>query len=42
MAKRVTFIINPEGKVAGILDDVKTGSHDGQVLEALRTLKGGG
>ena len=42
MAKRVTFIVNPEGKVAKILDDVKTGSHDGQVLEALRTLKGGG
>ena len=39
MAKRVTFIINPEGRVARVLDDVKTGSHDGQVLAALQALK---
>ena len=39
MAKRVTFIINPEGKVVRILDDVKTGDHDAQVLDILRELQ---
>ena len=39
MAKRLTFIINPEGKVARILDDVKTGDHDAQVLGILRELQ---
>ena len=39
MAKRLTFIISPEGKVAHIVDSVKTGDHDAQVLELLRTLQ---
>lgn len=39
MAKRLTFIISPEGKVAAIIDSVKTGDHDAQVLEALRNLQ---
>jgi peroxiredoxin Q/BCP len=39
MAKRLTFIINPEGKVVRIIDSVKTGDHDAQVLELLRELQ---
>ena len=39
MAKRLTFIISPEGKVVRILDDVKTGDHDAQVLDILRELQ---
>ena len=39
MAKRLTFIINPEGKVAHIVDSVKTGDHDAQVLEVLRSVQ---
>ncbi len=38
MAKRMTFIIAPDGTVARVIDDVKTGSHDAQVGEALRAL----
>lgn len=36
MAKRVTFIINPQGTVVKVLDQVKTGDHDTQVAAALR------
>ena len=36
MAKRVTYIINPQGVVAKVLDEVKTGDHDTQVAAALR------
>lgn len=39
MAKRLTFLISPDGKVARVIDSVKTGDHDGQVLEALRALQ---
>ena len=39
MAKRVTFIIDPEGKVAKVIDSVNTGDHDAQVAEALRQLQ---
>lgn len=39
MAKRVTFIINPEGKIARVVDSVKTGSHDKQVADLLRELQ---
>ena len=39
MAKRVTFIINPEGKLAQVLDSVNTGDHDAQVADALRALQ---
>lgn len=39
MAKRVTFIINPEGQLVQVLDSVKTGNHDVQVADALRALQ---
>lgn len=39
MAKRLTFIIDPAGKVARVIDSVKTGDHDAQVLDALRELQ---
>ncbi|MCS6771529.1 MAG: peroxiredoxin [Kiritimatiellae bacterium] len=35
-ARRVTFIISPDGRVARVIEDVQTGSHDRQVLDALR------
>jgi len=38
MAKRVTFIINPEGKVARVIDSVDTTDHDAQVVDALNEL----
>ncbi len=39
MAKRVTFIISPDGKLAQVLDSVNTGDHDAQVADALRVLQ---
>jgi thioredoxin-dependent peroxiredoxin len=39
-AARKTFILSPEGKVARVFDKVNTGSHDDEVLEALKTLQG--
>jgi len=39
VAKRHTFIIDPEGKIARIITDVKTGEHDRQVREALQALQ---
>jgi peroxiredoxin Q/BCP len=38
-AQRVTFILNPEGKVAAILDKVDVAQHDRQVADALTTLQ---
>lgn len=35
MARRVTFVINPEGVVRAVLEDIDTGDHDAQVLRAL-------
>lgn len=35
---RITFIINPEGKIAHIMDDVKTKSHHKDVLALLKDL----
>lgn len=40
-ARRVTFIISPEGKIARVIEDVRTGSHDAQVLEALKQAQSG-
>lgn len=39
MARRVTFIITPDGKIARVMEDIKTASHDAQVLEALKALQ---
>ena len=39
MAKRVTFLISPEGKLARVIEAVDTGDHDGQVAAALRELQ---
>lgn len=39
MAKRVTFIIGPDGRIARVIDDVQTGGHDAQVAAALRELQ---
>ncbi len=39
MARRVTFIISPEGRIARVMEDIRTGSHDAQVLDALRELQ---
>lgn len=36
MAKRMTFVIDPEGKVAAILDSVHVADHDAEVLAAIR------
>lgn len=38
MAKRVTFLIDKQGVLRHIISDVKTGAHDKQVLELLKTL----
>lgn len=35
-SKRKTFLINPEGKIAVIIDKVSTGNHDEQILNALK------
>ena len=39
MAQRKTFIINPGGKVAKVIDDVETSRHVDQVLAALKELQ---
>ena len=39
MAQRKTFIINPEGKVARVIDDVETSKHVEQVAAALKELQ---
>lgn len=39
MAKRVTFLITPEGYIARVIENVDTSDHDAQVLEALRDLQ---
>lgn len=39
MARRVTFIISPEGRIARVIENVRTGGHDAQVLDALRELQ---
>jgi peroxiredoxin Q/BCP len=36
MARRVTFIISPQGRIARVIEDAQTRSHDQQVLAALR------
>lgn len=36
--KRKTFIIDPQGKLAGIIDKVDSADHDRQVLEAVQSL----
>ena len=41
-AKRQTFIIDPEGRIATIYRKVNPGEHVGDVLEDLRALQGGG
>ena len=39
MAKRLTFLIDPEGNLAKIVDGVDTADHDGQVLKEIEALK---
>lgn len=39
-AKRVTFLINPEGQVADIIEDVSVGEHAQQIRESLEKLQG--
>jgi peroxiredoxin Q/BCP len=34
-AARVTFVVNREGKIHAVIEDVNVGSHDEQVLAAL-------
>jgi thioredoxin-dependent peroxiredoxin len=41
-AKRHTFIIDPEGKLAKIYRDVKPKKHTGEVIADLRDLQSGG
>lgn len=36
---RSTFLVNPEGNISGIWDNVKTNGHAQKVLETLRSLK---
>ena len=38
-AKRRTFIINPEGRIVHVFDNVKTAAHDQEVLAVLKALK---
>ena len=38
IAKRVTFIIGKDGLIKDVIQDVKAGEHDVQVLERLRRL----
>ena len=38
-AKRRTFIITPEGKIAYIFENVKTATHDQEVLAQLKALQ---
>ncbi|MEI6563110.1 MAG: peroxiredoxin [bacterium] len=38
-AKRRTFIISPDGKIAHIIESVKPGSHDKQVADVLKDLQ---
>lgn len=40
LAARKTFLLSPEGKVARVFDKVNTGSHDDEVLAALKELQG--
>ena len=37
-AKRVTFIIGPDGKIAHIIEKVKVNNHAQQILEVLEQL----
>ena len=39
VASRKTFIINPEGKVAHIFENVNVGKHSTEVLEKVKELK---
>lgn len=39
MAKRLTFLVNPDGKLVKIIDSVDTADHDGQVLKEIEALK---
>ena len=39
MARRVTFLINPDGRIAQVIDRVRTGTHEAQVREALEALR---
>lgn len=41
MARRVTFLIDPAGRVEAVIDAVETGDHDAQVLAALERAKTG-
>jgi len=38
-ASRKTFLIDPEGRIARVFDDVDVSHHDSQVLKALEELK---
>lgn len=38
-ASRVTFIVNPQGEIAAVLDSVNTREHGEQVLEAIEALE---
>ena len=37
---RTTFLIDPEGRVAGVFEDLKPEEHASEVLAALTTLRG--
>ena len=39
MTSRVTYLIDPEGKIAHVFDKVDTGAHNSQVLKELERLK---
>ena len=39
MAARQTFVIDPEGRIAAIIADVKTEAHDRQVADTLRSVQ---
>lgn len=41
-AKRVTFIINPEGRIAEVIDNVSVATHDQDVIRLLKKHMGEG
>ena len=38
MAKRVTYVVDKEGKIRNVFEDVKVDGHTDQVLAAVRQL----
>lgn len=41
MAKRYTFLINPQGKIGKVYDKVETSRHSREIIDDLKTLQAG-